>query len=68
MLETGSVCVKTRGRKAGEKVVVLGFEKGFVLIEGKSMKKKRCNPRHLYPLNVLVDVKSKDVLKELEKV
>lgn len=46
----GSVCIKTRGRHAGKKVTVVSEEKGgFVLIEGNKMKKKRCNPRHLFP-------------------
>jgi len=49
-IEKGSVCIKTRGRNAGKKVIVVGTEKdGFVIIEGKKMKKKRCNPRHLFP-------------------
>lgn len=49
-IETGSVCIKTRGRRAGKRVVIVGIEKdGFVLIEGDKMKKKRCNPRHLFP-------------------
>lgn len=49
-IEIGSVCIKTRGRNAGKKVTVVGMEKdGFVLVEGKKIKKKRCNPRHLFP-------------------
>lgn len=47
----GMVCIKTRGRNAGKKVTIVGKEKdGFVLIEGKGIKKKRCNPRHLFPI------------------
>ncbi len=49
-IEVGSVCVKIRGRKAGKRVTVVGIEKdGFVLVEGEKMKKKKCNPRHLFP-------------------
>ncbi len=49
-IKEGSVCIKTRGRHAGKKVIVVGKEKnGFVLVEGEKLKKKRCNPRHLFP-------------------
>jgi large subunit ribosomal protein L14e len=50
-LGPGSVCVKTAGRKAGEKVIVLELdkEKCFAVIIGERVKKKKCNLRHLLP-------------------
>jgi large subunit ribosomal protein L14e len=49
-IEKGSICIKTRGRNAGKKVTVTAIEKdGFVIIEAEKMKKKRCNPKHLFP-------------------
>ena len=49
-IKEGSVCIKTRGRNAGKKVVVVAVEKnGFVIVEGEKLKKKRCNTRHLFP-------------------
>jgi len=50
-LEKGAVCIKTRGRSAGKKVVVLEFDKkgSFAVVEGPNGKKKRCNVMHLFP-------------------
>ena len=41
VLEVGRVCVKTKGRNTGKKVVVVGIEKGFALVDGINFKKKR---------------------------
>ena len=50
-MEIGQVCIKTKGRKAGLKCkVVSEVKNGRVTIEGKNMKKKECNVRHLFPL------------------
>lgn len=50
-LEEGMVCVKTHGRQAGKKVIVLHFDKkaGMALVEGPFVKKRKCNIRHLLP-------------------
>lgn len=53
-IEIGTICFKTVGRSAGQKVVVVeavsdsGKKDGFVFVEGESVKRKRCNPRHLF--------------------
>lgn len=51
-LEKGMVCVKTHGREAGRKVVVVEFDKkaGMVIIEGPFVRKRKCNARHLLPI------------------
>jgi len=66
-LEEGSVCVKTRGREAGRKAVVLEFDKkaGLALVEGPKVKKRKCNPMHLLPTGKKVSVKKGITKKEL---
>ncbi len=67
-IEIGRVCIKTRGRNAGKEVVIVGIEKnGFVLIEGKGKKKKKCNIRHLLPTQKKVEVKKKTIRKAEKK-
>ncbi|MBI5553302.1 MAG: 50S ribosomal protein L14e [Candidatus Diapherotrites archaeon] len=48
-LETGRICIKTTGREAGKKAVILKLEKGFALIDGPHLKRRKCNIRHLVP-------------------
>ncbi len=59
-LEKGAVCIKTKGRKAGARVVVVEFDKktGFAIVEGKTVKRKRCNILHLFPTGEMADVKA----------
>jgi large subunit ribosomal protein L14e len=71
-MEIGQVCVKTKGREAGNKVVVLSSEKnGRVLIDGANVKRKECNILHLFPLkekvSVKADAKHEEIVKALEK-
>lgn len=73
-MEVGRVCIKTRGREAGAKVVIVetgaGKENEFVTIDGKGVKRRRCNIRHLMPTNDTVNVskgaKHEDIVKALE--
>ena len=69
-LAVGSVCVKIAGRKAGKKVVVVGIdkEKNFATVVGESVKKKRCNLRHLMPLGKEVKVGKNISQKEVAKL
>jgi len=67
-LDVGSVCIKTSGRKAGEKVVVLELvDNNFVIIQGAKVKKKKCNLSHLMPLGKTINVGKSITQKELEK-
>lgn len=55
-MEVGQVCVKIAGRDAGlECVIVDVFPKNLVLIEGNTRRRK-CNIKHLEPLNSVLDV------------
>ena len=56
MMETGRVCVKIAGRDAGKKcVIVERVNDCFVIIDG-NVKRKRCNIRHLEPLDTIIKI------------
>jgi len=50
-LEKGMVCVKTRGREAGRKVVIVEFDRKKLeaIVEGPLVKRRKCNAKHLLP-------------------
>ncbi len=60
-LEIGTVCYKLTGRRAGKKVVIVGFDKETKLpiIEGEAKAARRCNPLHLWPTTETVRVMKK---------
>ncbi len=69
-MEIGQVCIKTKGREAGRKVVILSkVKEGKVLIDGAKVKRKNCNVMHLFPLkekiSVSADTKHEDLVKIL---
>lgn len=68
MFEVGTVCVKTAGRDAGMKcVVVEAAKEGIVIIEGETRRRK-CNVRHLEPVGeakVKVGASHSEVMKAL---
>ncbi len=68
-LEVGAVCIKTKGREAGRKAVVLEFDKkkGFAIIGGKYVKRRKCNIMHLLPTGETVDVKKLEIKKPKPK-
>jgi large subunit ribosomal protein L14e len=56
-MEVGRVCVKIAGHEAGRKCVVIDvIDKSHVLITGPSVKRRRCNIRHLEPLEQKLDL------------
>jgi large subunit ribosomal protein L14e len=56
-IEVGRVCVKTAGREAGEKCVIIELiDEKFVEVVGISVKNKRCNIGHLEPLEKTIEV------------
>ena len=67
-LEIGTVCVKTTGREAGNKAVVLeAVDDNFVLIQGPRVRKRKCNILHLIPLGKKIHVTKGVTQKELEQ-
>jgi len=72
MIEVGRLAVKTAGRDAGKKCVIVDIlENNLVLIDGETRRRK-CNILHLEPLKDLVKVKKnashEEVKKEFEKL
>ncbi|MEK6958782.1 MAG: 50S ribosomal protein L14e [archaeon] len=70
-MEIGQVCIKTRGREAGKKVVIISEAKaGKVLTDGPNTKRKLCNVLHLFPLmekvNIKKDASHEEVVKALK--
>ena len=66
-MEIGSLCVKTAGRDAGKKCVVVDIlEKNFVLVDGEARRRK-CNILHLEPLGQKLGIKAKASHDEIVK-
>ncbi len=70
-IEVGRVCVKTAGRDAGKQAVVVKLvDKNFAIIDGKHIKRRKCNLIHLFPTEKKIDLKEnaahEDVLKHLK--
>lgn len=71
VFEVGRLCYKIAGRDAGNYCVVIKkLEKGYVLIDGQTRRRK-CNVLHLEALPTLLKIKEdasySDVVKMLEK-
>ena len=75
-IEVGRICIKTRGREAGKKCVIVDLiDKNFVLITGpKSLtgvRRRRANIRHLSPteekININRGASDEEVLQALRK-
>ena len=69
-IEAGMVCIKTHGKEAGKKAVIIEVDKktGFVTIEGPMIKKRKCNPKHVLPTGKKVTAKKNMTKKELEEL
>jgi large subunit ribosomal protein L14e len=72
MIEIGRLCIKTAGRDAGKKCVIVEIlDEKFVLIDGETRRKK-CNQLHLEPLKDKIDIKKgashADVTAEFKKL
>jgi|GEM_PF-312561 len=71
VIEVGRVCIKTRGREAGRRCVVVDIiDENFVIIDG-DVKRRRCNIKHLEPLPIVLNIKAgastEEVIKEMLK-
>ncbi len=72
VLEIGRLCVKTAGRDSNKKCVIVDIaDENFVVIDGQTRRRK-CNIKHLEPLNTVVKIKkgasSQEVNAELKKL
>lgn len=76
VFDVGRVCVKTAGREAGRKCVVVDIvDENFVVVTGpKSLtgvKRRRANVKHLEPLQYKINISKgasdEEVLAALEK-
>lgn len=57
VMEIGRACVKTAGREAGEKCVIVDIiDKTHVLVSGPNIKRRSCNIKHLEPLPNKLDI------------
>jgi Ribosomal protein L14E/L6E/L27E len=69
-IEVGRVCVKIAGREAGEKCVIVEvIDDKFVEVVGTDIKNRRCNIKHLEPVDQTIEIKSdnvEEIKKELE--
>ena len=69
-IEVGRICVKISGREAGEKCVIVEIiDDKFVEIVGSKIKNRRCNIKHLEPVEQVIEIKSEDpakIKKDLE--
>jgi len=75
-IEIGRICVKTRGREAGRKCVIVDLiDDKFVLITGpkslNGVKRRRSNIKHLEPTELKIDIKAgssdEEVIEKLKE-
>ena len=75
-LEVGRICVKTRGREAGRKCVIVEIiDKNYVLVTGpkevSGVKRRRANVNHLEITDKKIDIpkgaSDEEVVEALEK-
>ena len=56
-MDIGRVCIKTSGREAGEKCVIVDvIDRNYVLVAGPKVKRRRVNMNHLKPLDETVSI------------
>ena len=66
-LEIGCVCVKTTGREAGNRAVVIEeVDDNFVIVQGPRVRKRKCNVLHLVPVGKKISVTKSMSQKDIE--
>ncbi|HDJ89178.1 MAG TPA: 50S ribosomal protein L14e [Thermoprotei archaeon] len=74
--DIGRVCVKTAGREAGRKCVIVDIiNENYVLVTGPKtltgVRRRRANIKHLEPIDIKIDIKKgasdEEVILALEK-
>lgn len=70
-ITAGMICVKTTGKDAGQRVLVIELEKDHAIIEGKGIKRKKCGLKHLFPtkqkMTVSKTAKHDEIVQMLSK-
>ena len=69
-IEIGRVCIKTSGREAGKKCVIVEvIDQNFVLITGPkaitSVKRRRANINHIKTTNEIIEIKKSATDEEI---
>ncbi|NYZ79999.1 50S ribosomal protein L14e [Candidatus Micrarchaeota archaeon] len=68
LIETGRVCVITKGADAGKQAVIKSVtDKNFVVIAGEHVKERRINVKHIEPVNAKTSVPAGKTIKAKEK-
>jgi large subunit ribosomal protein L14e len=68
MMEIGRLCVKIAGRDSKKTCVIVDIlENNYVLVDGETRRKK-CNIKHLEPLNKKLNIKKGSDFKEITKL
>ena len=76
LIEVGRICIKTRGREAGRRCVIVDIiDRNFVLITGPKdvtgVRRRRVNIDHLRPLDEKIEIRpgaSDDEVREALKL
>lgn len=68
MFDIGRICMKIAGRDAGKKCVIVDvLDSHYVMIDGQTRRRK-CNIRHLEPLNQTVQISQNAPAPEVVRV
>lgn len=68
VFERGRICMQLRGRRAGQKVMVIDVESpSMVVIEGVNVKRRKCNVEHLFATPKKVEVAKNPSREEVVK-
>lgn len=66
LMDIGRVCYKIAGRESGKLAVIVDKEKKFLIIDG-NVRRKKCNPTHLEPIDLVLKIKKGASTKEVHK-
>lgn len=68
VFEIGRLCIKLAGRDANKRCIIIdNLENGYVLIDG-STRRKKCNIKHLEPLDQKFKIKKNATKSEIIKI
>ena len=68
MFDVGRLCMKLKGRDSNNYAVIVEIlDDNYVLVDG-NVRRKKCNKKHLEPLDKKLDVKVKASTSDIHKV